>query len=191
MLFRSLYVEIKPKTLKGKYIAILIGGPTKIYQFKDEEFIEMVKNIINLAGKMGYKILLTTSRRTPILVEEKLGKLSKNDLIKEAVLYNKNPKKVINFFLSNADIVFCTEDSSNMITEAILSKKKVYTIKSKKVKFNKLFYNFIQKLEQKKYIYSIEIDKIGKITFNEEFNLIEKFPGEIVVEKIKKLWENT
>ena len=185
-----LYVEIEPKTLDGKYIAILIGGPTKIYQFKDEEFIEIVKNIINLANKMGYKILLTTSRRTPILVEEKLGKLSKNDLIKEAVLYNKNPKKVINFFLSNADIVFCTEDSSNMITEAILSKKKVYTIKSKKIKFNELFYNFIQKLEQKKFIHSIEIDKIDKITFDEKFNLIEKSPGEIVVEKIKKLWEN-
>ena len=103
-----LYVEIKPKTLEGKYIAILIGGPTKIYQFKDEEFIEMVKNIINLANKMGYKILLTTSRRTPILVEEKLEKLCKNDVIKEYVLYNKNPKKVINFFLSNADIIFCT-----------------------------------------------------------------------------------
>jgi len=181
-----LYVEIKPKTLDGKYIAILIGGPTKIYQFKDEEFIEMVKNIINLANKMGYKILLTTSRRTPILVEEKL---CKNDVIKEYVLYNKNPKKVINFFLSNADIIFSTEDSSNMITEAILSKKKVYTIKSKKIKFNELFYNFIKKLEQKKYIYSIEIDKIDKITFKEKFNLIEKYPAEVVVEKMKKLWE--
>ena len=75
--------------------------------------------------------------------------------------------------MSNADIIFCTEDSSNMITEAILSKKKVYTIKSKKIKCNELFYNFIQKLEQKKYIYSIEIDKINKITFEEEFNLTD------------------
>jgi len=48
-----LYVEIRPKTLEGKYIAILIGGPTKVYQFKDEEFIEMVTNIINLLDKIG------------------------------------------------------------------------------------------------------------------------------------------
>ena len=182
-----LYVEIKPKTLEGKYIAILIGGPTKIYQFKGEEFIEMVKSIINLANKMGYKILLTTSRRTPVSVEEKLEKLCKNNIIKEAVLYNKNPKKVMNFFLSNADIVFCTEDSGNMITEAILSRKKVYTVKSKKIKFNEFFYNFIQKLEQKKFIHSVEVNKIDKITFEEKFNLIEQSPAKIVVEKIKKI----
>jgi len=135
----------------------------------------------------GYKILLTTSRRTPISVEEKLEKLCKNDVIKEYVLYNKNPKKIINFFLSNADIIFCTEDSGNMITEAILSRKKVYTVKSKKIKFNEFFYNFIQKLEQKKFIHSVEVNKIDKITFEEKFNLIEQSPAKIVVEKIKKI----
>ena len=73
-----------------------------------------------------------------------------------------------------------------MITEAILSRKKVYTVKSKKIKFNEFFYNFIQKLEQKKFIHSVEVNKIDKITFEEKFNLIEQSPAKIVVEKIKK-----
>ncbi|MCF6192453.1 MAG: mitochondrial fission ELM1 family protein, partial [Candidatus Hydrothermae bacterium] len=67
-----------------------------------------------------------------------------SDIIHKCILFNQKPQKVVNYFLSNADVIFCTEDSGSMITESILSKKKVYTIRPKKVRLNKAYKIFIQ-----------------------------------------------
>jgi len=182
------YADIKPKSLEGKYLAVLIGGATKNYRFSDDDFIKIVENSINIADKKGYKILLTTSRRTPIEVENRIEKLcvKNKNIMKRFVLFNKKPQKVMSYFLSNADAIICTEDSGSMITESILSKKRVYTVKPKNIKLNRVYGGFMQNITQKSYIQSIDIEEIKNITFNEKFNFINHNPSQIVAKKLKK-----
>ena len=184
-----IHVELQNKTLSGEYIAILIGGATKNYSFSDDDFVEIVKNSIELAKSRGYKILLSTSRRTPIEVENRLERIceEEKEIVKESVLFNKKPKKIVNYFLSNASVVFCTEDSGSMITESIIAKKRVYTIKPKKRKLNRLYKLFMKNLTDKGYIYSTEIEEIKNLSLKEDFSFIKSKDTEKIINKIEKI----
>jgi len=182
------HVEIKPKSLEGKYLAVLIGAATKNYRFDDNDFIKIVENSINIADKKGYKILLTTSRRTPIEVENRIEKLcvKNKNIVERFVLFNKKPQKVMSYYLSNADAIICTEDSGSMITESILSKKRVYTVKPKNIKLNRVYSSFMQNIQNRGYILSVEIEKMSKIRLNERFNFIEIRPSFKIIKAIHK-----
>ena len=186
--FPPVHVEIKEKELSGKYLAVLIGGATKNYKFSDDEFIDIVKNSIKLAKKMGYKILLTTSRRTPIQIEKKIKALCEKDsnIFEMSIFFNEKPQKVVNYFLSNADAVLCTQESGSMITESILAKKRLYTIRAKEIKLNRIYELFMQNITKKGYIYSVLAKDIDGLTLKEEFNHIDDIPSRKVVDKILK-----
>jgi len=184
-----IHVELQNKTLSGEYIAILIGGATKNYSFSDDDFVRIVKNSVELAKNKGYKILLSTSRRTPPKVEDRLESICEDEkeIIKECVLFNKEPKKIVNYFLSNASVVFCTEDSGSMITESIIAKKRVYTIKPKERKLNRLYTLFMENLTSKEYIHSIEIEDIKNLSLKESFNFIKSKDTKKIISKIQKI----
>ncbi len=186
--FPPIHIELQKRELKGKWLAILIGGATKNYKFSNNEFTQIIQNCIILANKLGYKILLTTSRRTPPSVEKSIKELcDKNSkTIKKCILFNQKPQKVINYFLSNVDVIFCTEDSGSMITESILAKKRLYTIKSKNMNQNKAYNAFIQNIVKKKYAMSIFTDDIKKLTLTEKFNYIENLPSKKILEVLEK-----
>ena len=102
-------------------------------------------------------------------------------------MFNKKPKKIVNYFLSNASVVFCTEDSGSMITESIIAKKRVYTIKPKKRKLNRLYKLFMKNLTDKGYIYSTEIEEIKNLSLKEDFSFIKSKDTEKIINKIEKI----
>lgn len=192
----EIVVELAPvyfiKNQKQNYsksIALLLGGKTSYYQFSDEEFLLIVKEILALAKKHSYKLLITTSRRTPHHLENEIALLCQNEIniVDKLVLFNIKPEKVMNQYLNDADIVFCSEESGSMITEAILSKKPVYTIRPKKTKPYKIYDFFISNIMQKNYIKSISIEQIPILSLKEEFTLLETPPTQVVYNKIKPL----
>jgi len=169
--------------------SVLVGGATKDYPFSSDDFEKMIHNIIQLAKKYNAKLCITTSRRTTKDMEKKLSIIfeREKDIIKKYVLYNQNPEKVMSLFLAVADKIFCTEDSGSMVTESLLSKKAVYTIRTAKSNPRGVYHTFIQKLINNKNILSIEIEKISSISFNETIILLSQSPSEKVYDKIKYL----
>jgi len=140
-----------------KIWSILIGGATKEYRFEEKEIVDMVEAIAKKAQLEKTKIVLSTSRRTENSTENLIEKLAKKyDNIVYTVLYNKNPQKVMGNYLQIASMVFVTEDSGSMITEAIYSQKPVVTLRPKIVKQQKIFKLFIENCTKNRYIYSIE-----------------------------------
>lgn len=170
--------------------SVLIGGPTKDYPFSNDDFEKMILNIIKLARLHQSKLCITTSRRTPRSIETKLYTIfeNENDLIKKYVLYNQNPEKVMRMFLAVSDKIFSTEDSGSMITEAVLSKKPVYTIRFDKANPRGIYKNFINRLIQKQNIVSVDIDKIPLITFSEPISILKRSPSETVYDNIRYLF---
>jgi len=169
--------------------SVLIGGSTKEYLFSKDNFKEMIEQMIFLAKKHHAELLVTTSRRTSPDIEKLLSDVyaENQDVIRKMVLYNKKPEKVIRDYLTLADTVFCTEDSGSMITEAILGKKPLYTIRSDNANPQGVYKPFIEKLIANQYIVSVNIGEISDITFQEPFEVITKKPAEVVYEQLKVL----
>ena len=172
--------------------SILIGGPTKDYPFSADDIEQMVAGMIALAKKERAKLCVTTSRRTTVEMEKKLYDIFKQEknTIKKYVLYNQKPEKVMGMFLAAAERVFVTEDSGSMITEAVLSKKPVYTIRTDNAHPRGIYKKFMDKLIKNKMVISVEIDGIPLIRPDEVTVCLKESPAEKVYDKIKHLLED-
>ena len=172
--------------------SVLVGGPTKDYPFSVDDIEKMISGIIKLAKKNKAKLCVTTSRRTTREMEKKLYDIFKleKSIIKKYVLYNQKPEKVMGMFLAVADRIFVTEESGSMITEAILSKKTVYTIRTNNANPRGIYNMFMDKLMRNKIVISVEIEDISLVTLDEAVSCLKQSPAEKVYDKIKYLLED-
>lgn len=132
-----------------KLIALLVGGNGAGFKYANEDWLVLSENLNKLCSSHGYKLLVTTSRRTGAAVESILrdGLLSKH--IADAVWYSDKPRKVMAAYLGAADRVFVTAESMSMISEAISSGKPTVSLEPAKAqpdsKYASAMESFIQK----------------------------------------------
>jgi mitochondrial fission protein ELM1 len=169
--------------------AVLIGGNSNEYAFNLSDYTTLAESLLGLAKKHQAKLLITTSRRTSPEVENILEAIAQKwpDHIEKLVLFHKKPEKVVSFFLQTASIVFCTEDSGSMITEAILSHRKVYSLRPEKNSLSERYNNFLKQNIAKSYLYSVDISNIKSITFCEFFAPLASNPFEETYNSLSSL----
>jgi len=137
-----------------EYFLLILGGPTKHYDYSDENILNILDLFDNLISKNSLQGIVIPSMRTPKnIIELCKNKLSTNSLIIDSV-----DKKAYLSALSLAKYVAVTCDSTSMISEAALTGKPIYVadIPAKKndqriKKFKELFtkLNIIKKLDNK------------------------------------------
>ena len=137
-----------------EYFSLILGGPTKHYDYSDENILNILDLFDNLISKNNLQGIVIPSMRTPKnIIELCKNKLSTNNLIIDSV-----DKKAYLSALSLAKYVAVTCDSTSMISEAALTGKPIYVadIPAKKndqriKKFKELFtkLNIIKKLDNK------------------------------------------
>jgi len=109
----------------GKKITFFVGGPF----LNLREFINNLKLFVpklkRFAAKQGYKVLISTSRRSPQEAEEYLKKEFIGSSCKEALVIasQENHDFVFDGFSCSSDIVFTTSESISMVSEVISLKK--------------------------------------------------------------------
>lgn len=169
--------NIKPDSSLG----ILIGGNSKNYKMISEEIENTLKYII----KNNIPILITTSRRTPKNILNKIKPLINN--YKHALLKifpdekSYNPIPGMFYFCSK---ILVTEDSFSMISEAITSKKMVGIILSNKQQNKKIRKGFKY---LKNYIYLISnLDDLNSF-LNKKNMLNINNPYENIIKKLEKI----
>jgi hypothetical protein len=163
----------KIKTNKELWI-MLIGGGGSGYEFSKEDYLSIATSMLKLAKKYNINWLLTTSRRTGLRNEQYLKKiLTDNNLISHAVYFNEKPEKVMLAYLGAASIVFCTEDSTSMVSEALVSQKPVFTLRGKTKNLNKGHVKVIERFIKHHYVSRVMIREL------EDLNP-EKFEHQIV-----------
>ena len=160
-------VNFNSSMKKKENVALfLIGGPSKHYYWNTKLILEKIKNI---SKQYEFKrLLLTTSRRTPVNFVNEFNNLK----IKNVKLYEH--KKIDNDWLdkniTKVKNVWVTNDSYSMLIEAIASGANT---------------NILDLEIKKKSKLSEEIEKIKK-------NIRKKFPmpneAKRVSEFIKKIW---
>ena len=147
------YLKDRLETVK-EYFLLILGGPTKHYDYSDENVLNIFNLFNDLVEKNNLQGIIIPSMRTPKNIIE----LAKNKLSVKSLIIDTVDKKAYLSALSLAKYIAVTCDSTSMISEAAITGKPIYVadIPTKKndfriKKFNKLFnqLNIIKKLDNK------------------------------------------
>ena len=163
------YLQNKSNTKKD-ILTLILGGPTKYYDYSTQNIKYMFNKINNLTEKNNLHLIVIPSNRTPM--ETVL--LAKSELMKDRTIIETVDKKAYLSALCLAKYIVVTCDSSSMISEAALTGKPVYVamIETKRndkrfKKFRKLFenMNILRKLDDKLETWSYEkLDEANRVS---------------------------
>tara|TARA_A100001015_G_scaffold284859_1_gene351785 strand:+ start:365 stop:1303 length:939 start_codon:yes stop_codon:yes gene_type:complete len=152
-----------------EYFLLVLGGPTKHYDYSDENISNIFDLFNDLVKKNNLQGIVIPSMRTP----KNIISLSKNKLGSNSLIIENVDKKAYLSALSLAKYIAITCDSTSMISEAALTGKPIYIadIPTKKndyriKKFRELFtkLNIIKKLDNKLETWHYEIlDETSRI----------------------------
>ena len=163
------YLQNKSKTKKD-ILTLILGGPTKYYNYTTQNIKSIFSNIKNLTEKNNLHLIVIPSNRTPV----ETVSLAKSELMKDTTIIETVDKKAYLSALCLAKYIVVTCDSSSMISEAALTGKPVYVamIETKRndkrfKEFRKLFenMNILRKLDDKLETWSYEkLDEANRVS---------------------------
>lgn len=144
------YLKVRIK--KDKLVTLIIGGPTRYYNYNKLEiqniFAKIEKNFI----QKGYQLILIPSMRTP----KNIVQSAKNFFDKDQIIIDTVEKKAYLSSLKIADHIVVTCDSISMISEAAMTGKPIYVAQMKPIKKNKKFQKFFDLFKSMKVIKDLE-----------------------------------
>lgn len=117
------------EALPQKKIAVVLGGPNKVYQFSSDDMRNIATALKKLAEREKAGLMVTTSRRTTAeataVLREELISVPHDiyDALLDAPEDNPYPG-----LLGLAEAIVVTCDSHNMVGEAIVTGKPVYVV---------------------------------------------------------------
>ena len=162
------YLQNKSNTKKD-ILTLILGGPTKYYNYTTQNIKSIFSNIKNLTEKNNLHLIVIPSNRTPV----ETVSLAKSELMKDTTIIETVDKKAYLSALCLAKYIVVTCDSSSMISEAALTGKPVYVamIETKRndkrfKEFRKLFenMNILRKLDDKLETWSYEkLDEANRV----------------------------
>ena len=163
------YLQNKSNTKKD-ILTLILGGPTKYYNYSTQNIKSIFSNIKNLTEKNNLHLIVIPSNRTPV----ETVSLAKSELMKDTTIIETVDKKAYLSALCLAKYIVVTCDSSSMISEAALTGKPVYVamIETKRndkrfKEFRKLFenMNILRKLDDKLETWSYEkLDEANRVS---------------------------
>ena len=109
-------------------IGVLIGGEDRYYTITETTALRLIEVLQQFATKWDSQLLLTTSRRTPLPVENLISKqLSNTQYCPILVLVHGENSLTdpVGTIFALSDVIIVTEDSFSMVCEAASSGKRV------------------------------------------------------------------
>jgi mitochondrial fission protein ELM1 len=99
---------------------LLIGGNAGPFRYRRKEWEQLLDFIAAVSRAWGTRWLVSTSRRTPDFVADRVAALAKDDSVIERFIdfRTAGPGTLLEIF-AKAEAIVCTEDSSTMISEAV------------------------------------------------------------------------
>lgn len=148
--------------MEQKVLIILIGADTKTSKIGTSyEWIEWIKYLAR--NYPNWKILISTSRRTPEDFEKDLQQTFTRNPQIALTLVNHGQQCDIADYIYAADLIICSPESTSMISEALVSEKKVLIPVFKSSVFDKELENYLAKFEQERWLSKVYIDKMADL----------------------------
>ena len=109
------YGEMKPKRA-----GLLIGGNAGPFRYRRDEWERLLDFARAISNAWGTRWMISTSRRTPEEVADKVAEAAKDESVVERFIdYRSAGPGTLPEIFARADVILCTEDSSTMISEAV------------------------------------------------------------------------
>ncbi len=100
--------------------ALLIGGNAGPFRYRREEWERLLAFAAEVSKAWGTRWLVSTSRRTPDSVADRIAELAKDDsVVARFIDYRTAGPGTLPEIFGKAEVIVCTEDSSTMISEAV------------------------------------------------------------------------
>ena len=132
------YLNSFVKKDQRKICSLILGGPTKYYDYSSENIKTIFTNLNNLLKKKDFQLVVIPSMRTPkISIDYAKEYFGKN----HTIIDNVDKKAYLSALSKSASIVV-TCDSSSMISEAALTGKPIYVANILPKKNDKRFQKF-------------------------------------------------
>lgn len=112
--------------------ALLIGGDSRSHRYTAADWQALIDAVNHLGGQ-GWRWLLSTSRRTPPVVEARLRAGIRADYLLQAVWWHAAPARVLPAFLDAAQVVLVSRDSLSMLSEAVAAGKPAVALAPRQV----------------------------------------------------------
>ena len=126
-----------------KIVTLIVGGPTKHYDYNPKTINEIFEKITNNFLKNNYQLIVIPSMRTPQHIIDKTKSFFSNSQI---IVPDVNKKAYLSA-LKISDHIIVTCDSTSMISEAAITGKPIYVAQMPAVKNDKRFKFFFNLFE--------------------------------------------
>jgi len=160
-------------------IGVLIGGNTKHVYISEDQIRIFVNQIKEVSQQINADIILTTSRRTPpeleIFILKELKKFSHCPVC--IIANRENIPEAMGGILALSDILVVSGDSISMVSEAASAGKNTIVFSPQKRSIMTTEKNkhmrFIHKLSAQGYIFSTDVNNIGRTISDVSKNKIQ------------------
>ncbi len=147
-------------------IGVFIGGDTKHIYISEQQIRILANQLKDVAQQLKVDLLVTTSRRTPVAIEQLLHKeLKKHPSCSLLILANQeNIPEAVGGILGLSDIIIVSGDSVSMISEAATSGKKTIVFLPESKGFfgeSSKHLKFIASLNRQGYVVATDAKNIG------------------------------
>jgi len=132
------YLNLFVKKDQRKICSLILGGPTKYYDYSSENIKNIFSNLNNLLKKNDFQLVVIPSMRTP----KNSIDYAKEYFGKNHTIIDNVDKKAYLSALSISENIVITCDSSSMISEAALTGKPIYVANILPKKNDKRFQKF-------------------------------------------------
>jgi uncharacterized protein len=103
-----------------KLAGLLIGGNAGPFRYRRQEWEQLLAFAAEISKEWGTRWLISTSRRTPGAVADKIATLAKDEsVVARFIDYRAEGPGTLPQIFAEAEIIVCTEDSSTMVSEAV------------------------------------------------------------------------
>ena len=131
----AMKARLLPDNMSGKAVAVLIGGPNKVYPFTPDEMTRLAHGLASIAAQ-GHYLMITLSRRSPESYADSLRAALPDGSYFLWDNVGDNPYPAM---LGLAEQIIVTGDSVNMVGEACLPgvPVQVFTLRGGSAKFDR------------------------------------------------------
>ncbi len=142
--------------IQAPRVTLLLGGNSSCYNFTKKDCLNLA-DILSHIAETGAGLMVSSSRRTPKLLEKTIKETVKNA---NGFFWDGKGQNPLIEMLAVADHIIVTADSANMVGEAVFTGKPVHIFyPSKKLKI----FNFLNFKPSKIEYFLNRLDKLGVI----------------------------
>ena len=172
-----------------KLAGLLIGGNAGPFRYRPVEWERLLEFAKRLSKAWGTRWLVSTSRRTPDHVADKVAELAKDEsVIARFIDYRTAGPGTLPEVFGKAEVILCTEDSSTMISEAVSARLPVVGVAPRAHRFTDEERSYREFLMQNRWCCVLPIAKLTPDAFAHalaEIEPIEQNPLDALAAKLK------